>query len=205
MRWLPKKAQKFLERERQRLEKEARELISGLVGRSTAEFADTKRQSIEHDANKMYKKLKPDAGTIPTSILNEIFRDLDRRLAVITEGNLLPKVSLLSARVSSAPQSENVAEWAQFRMLLHASAEYHRRAIISAAHLRGLEIPEADLINAMDVCGDWIAREARSVRIEKVAKRELKQLDEIEDSEADDRSKCVQILSLIEHDGPELK
>ena len=65
MRWIPKKAQPLLERERTRLEKEASDLIQGLVGGSATEFAKARRDAIAHDLDSMYAKIRPGAGKVP--------------------------------------------------------------------------------------------------------------------------------------------
>ena len=144
MRWIPKGAQPLLERERTRLEKEARDLIKSLVGGNASRFAASRREAIEADANEMYSKVCPDAGKLPVSTLNLIRRDLETRLANATDGNFLPKVTYISTEFSPRVDSEHVSQWAQIRTLLTAAAEYCRKAITTSGHLKGLEIPEEE-------------------------------------------------------------
>lgn len=199
MRWIPKKAQAVLEDERGRLEKEARNLIITLVGKAPSDFAALKRKEIEKDAEEMYAKARPDAGGLPKSTLNLILREFDRRLAMATDGDLLPRITYTTIQFSSRADSEHVSQWVQVRLLLSASAEYFRKAITSGTHLKGLEIQERELLAAMDVCGDWILHQPRNSGTERTAKAELLKIHEIEKSDEDDRTKCERLLSLIEH------
>lgn len=83
--------------------------------------------------------------------------------------------------------------------LVWAAAQSFRKAAIGSGHLKGLEISEEEILDAMDICGDWIAGESRNSKTEKAAKAELLRLVEIESSDLDDRAKCVEILALIEN------
>ena len=199
MRWIPKKAQPLLERERTRLEHEARDLINALVGDSATEFAKARRDAIAHDLDSMYAKIRPGAGKVPVSTLNLVLRDLEARLAKATQGEFLPKVTYMSAEFSARADSEHISQWAHIRTLLSAAAEYFRKATIGSSHLKGLEISEEEILDAMDVCGDWMARQSRNSKTEKAAKAELLQLEEIQASDLDDRAKCMDILALIEN------
>jgi hypothetical protein len=199
MRWIPQKAQPLLERERARLEKEAQDLIQSLVGSTATRFAASRREAIEQDANEMYKKVRPGAGKLPVSTLNLILRDLEDRLTRATQGDFLPRVTYMSTQLSTRADSEHLSQWAQIRTLLTAAAEYFRKAVTTSGHLKGIEIPEEELLAAMDVCGDWIIRESRNSKTDRAAKSELLRLQEIQESDLDDRRKCELVLALIEH------
>ncbi|MFZ0591407.1 MAG: hypothetical protein WAM39_13070 [Bryobacteraceae bacterium] len=199
VRWIPKKAQCLLERERARLENEARDLINGLVGDSASQFAKSRREAIERDADEMYKKVCPGTGKLPTRTLNLILRDLEVRLSKATQGDFLPRVTYMSTQLSGRGDSEHVAQWAQPRTLLAAIAEYSRKAVTTAGHLKGLEIPEDELLPAMDVCDDWVLRERGNSKTDRAAKAELSRLQQIQESEVDDRTKCELMLALMEH------
>jgi hypothetical protein len=199
VRWIPVAAQNLLQAERERLEQEGRALIEGLVGNSTSEFAKSRRAEIEKDATEMYKEVHPEAERLPQGTLNLILRDLETRLAKATEGDFLPKISYTGVQLSSGRDCAHIAEWAQGRTLLAAIAEYFRKACTETGHLRGHQIPEENLLSALDVCGDWILRQRHDRRIRQIAKRELFALAEILSEETDDRAKCERILALIEH------
>jgi hypothetical protein len=202
VRWIPKKAQPLLERERTRLEKDAKDLLEGLVAGGASEFAKSRREAIKHDANEMYKKAGAGAGKqLPDSTLNLILRDLQSRLAKATQGDFLPKVTYMAAQFSTRADSEHLSQWAQVRTLLLATAKYFRESVTMTGHLKGIDVPEDELLAAMDVCGDWIVGDRTDPKIESTAKSELRRLDEIQASDRDDRTKCSLILGLIEHQG----
>ena len=200
VRWIPKKAQPLLERERTRLEKDAKDLLESLVAGGASEFAKSRREAIKHDANEMYAKASLGAGKqLPDSTLNLILRDLQNRLAKATQGDFLSKVTYMSAQFSPHADSEHLSQWAQVRTLLLATAKYFRESVTMTSHLKGLEVPEDELLVSMDVCGDWIVRRRTDPKIESVAKSELRQLEEIRAGDQDDRTKCSLILGLIDH------
>jgi hypothetical protein len=147
----------------------------------------------------MYAKIRPGAGKVPVSTLNLVLRDLEARLAKATQGDFLPKVTYMAAEFSARADSEHISEWAHIRTLLAAAAEYFRKATFGTGHLKGLEISEEEILDAMDVCGDWIVGQSRNSKNEKTAKAELLQLEKIQSSDLDDRAKCVEILALIEN------
>jgi hypothetical protein len=107
----------------------------------------------------------------------------------------------MSAQFSTHADSEHLSQWAQVRTLLLATAKYFRESVTMTGHLKGIEVPEDELLAAMDVCGDWIIGERTDPKIESTAKSELRRLEEIQVSDRDDRSKCSLILGLIEHRG----
>lgn len=109
MRWIPKGAQPLLERERTRLEREARDLIQGLVGGSASEFAKTGREVIARDLDSMYARIQPEAGKAPVSTLNLVLRDLEARLAKATQGEFLPRVTYMAAEFSNRADSEHTS------------------------------------------------------------------------------------------------
>jgi hypothetical protein len=199
VRWIPISAQPLLEAERERLEGEARALINSLVGSSASEFAASRKHAIEKDATEMYREVQPEAAGLPQSTLSLILRELESRLGQATQGDFLPKVSYAGIQFATKPDSEHTAAWAQGRTLLAAMAEYFRRAMTERSHLRGHQIPEEDLLKALDACEDWILSQRQNLRIRQLAKRELLELDEIVSGESDDRAKCESILALIKH------
>jgi len=197
VRWIPLAARPLLERERARLEKDAQDLLRSLIGQSASEFAKSRRTQIEHDADQIYAELHP-GGRLPQGTLNLILRDLEDRLAKATSQSFLPKVSYATQQFSAGAVSEHVAQWAPARTLLASVAEYGRKAVTEKGHLRGHEIPEDELLDAMNVCDDHIIRDRRDPKSRHVAKRELLDLEEILGDENDDRQKCRRILELIE-------
>jgi len=197
VRWLPLAAQPLLEREREWAEKEAKDLIRSLIGQGPKECARLQREQIAWGANNIYAGFHP-GERLPERSLNLILRDLEDRLRKATEGSFLPKVSYSTLQFSPRPDSEHVSSWAQARTFLAAVAEYGRKAVTEKVHIRGLQIPEEELLEAMDVCGDRILREIRDDKLRHRAKKELLELEEILAEESDDRSKCGRIPRLIE-------
>ena len=182
------------------MEKDAKNLLESLVAGGASEFAKSRREAIKHDANEMYKKAGVGAGKqLPDSTLNLILRDLQSRLAKATQGDFLPKVTYMSAQFSTRADSEHLSQWAQVRTLLLATAKYFRESVTMTSHLKGVDVPEDELLAAMDVCGDWIVGERTDSKIKSTAKSELRRLDEIQACDRDDRTKCSLILELIEH------
>jgi len=200
VRWMPLGAQPLLERERSRLKKEARDRLKSLVGRSASEFASSRRQQIEHEVNEVYAKLHL-GKSLPPGNINLILRDMEDRLVKANGESFLPKVSYATQQFSFGVSSEHVAQWAPARTLLAAIVEYARKAVREKGHLRGHEIPESELLQAMNVCDDHILRMQRDSKTQQLAKRELHLLEEILIDGSDDRSMCDRILHLIK--GPE--
>jgi len=200
VRWMPLKVQPLLERERLRLEKEAKHRLGALIHGGVAEFVSSKRRQIEEEINEIYAKLHPNEP-LPTGTINLIVRDLEDRLVKATGEHFLPRVSYASQQFSFRSPSDHVAQWAPARTLLGAIAEHGRRAVSKKDHLRGHEIPERELLEAMNVCDDHILRTRHDSKIVHAAKRELFSLEEILADESDDRSKSERILRLIQ--GPE--
>jgi len=197
VRWMRLKVQPLLERERLRLEKEAKHKLGTLFHGGVAEFVSSKRRQIEEEVNEIYAKLHPNEP-LPTGTINLIVRDLEDRLVKATGEHFLPKVSYASQQFSFRSPSDHVAQWAPARTLLGAVAEHGRKAVSKKDHLRGHEIPERELLEAMNVCDDHILRTRHDSKIVHAAKRELLSLKEILTDESDDRSKCDRILRQIQ-------
>src|ERR1035437_3152248 len=139
VRWIPRKAQPLLERERTRLEKDAKDLLQSLIAGGASEFAKSRREAIKRDANEMYAKASLGSGKqLPDSTLNLILRDLQNRLAKATQGDFLPKVTYMSAQFSTHADSEHLSQWAQVRTLLLATAKYFRESVTMTGHLKGI-------------------------------------------------------------------
>jgi hypothetical protein len=200
VRWMPLKVQPLLEQERLRLEKEARDKLGTLISGDLAAFVRSRRPQIEEEVNEIFTKLHPNEP-LPTGTINFIVRDLEDRLVRATGEHFLPKVSYASHQFSFRASSDHVSQWAPARTLLGAIAEHGRKAISKKDHLRGHEIPERELLEAMNVCDDHILRSRNDSKIVHAAKRELLSLEEILTDDSDDRSKCDRILRLIQ--GPE--
>ena len=196
VRWIPLAAQPLLEQERSRLEKEAKHRLGTLISGDVTEFVRSRRQQIEEEVNEVYTKFHPNERLPPGSI-NLILRDLEDRLVKATGENFLPKVSYATQQFSIRLGSEHVAQWAPARTLLGAIAKYARKTFTEKGYLRGHEIPERELLQAMDVCDDHILRTRHDSKTRHIARRELRLLDEILADDSDDRSKCARILDLI--------
>jgi hypothetical protein len=97
----------------------------------------------------------------------------------------------MAAEFSARTDSEHISQWAHIRTLLSAAAEYLRKANIGSGHWKGLEILEEDILDAMDVFRDRIARQNRNSKTEKTAKAKLLRLEEIQSSDPGYRAKCV--------------
>ncbi|MBZ5609694.1 MAG: hypothetical protein LAP38_15650 [Acidobacteriia bacterium] len=200
VRWMPLKAQPLLEQEHLRLEKAAKKKLDSLIDGGVAAFVSSKRKQIEEEVNEIYKKLHPDEP-LPAGTINVIVRDLEDRLVKATGEHFLPKVSYASQKFSLRAPSAHVEQWAPARTLLGAIAEHGRKAISKKDHLRGHEIAEPELLEAMNVCDDHILRTRPDSKTVNTAKRELRSLEEILADDSDDRSKCDRILRLMQ--GPE--
>ena len=83
-------------------------------------------------------------------------------------------------------------------------AGYFRRSVTKSEHLRGNQIPEEELLKAMDVCQDWILRQRYDRKIRQIAKRELFNLEEILEDESDDRTKCERIYLRLLNTNPKI-
>jgi hypothetical protein len=199
VRWMPLAAKPLFERERAKLEKEAKERLGSLVGGNVVAFVQSRRAHIEREANEVYSRFHP-KERLPAGTINLILRDLEDRLAKATGENFLPKVSYATQQFSTDIHSEHVAHWAPPRTMLAAIVQYARKALLETAHLRDHEIPEDALLQAMNVCDDHILRMPGSerARARHVAKRELRVLEEILNEESADRTKCEKIFELLD-------
>ncbi len=196
VRWIPSDAIPLLERERSRLDKDAKERLGSLVGGDPVAFVQSRRQQIEDEANEVYTELHP-SEHLPAGTINLILRSMEDRLIKATGESFLPKVSYATQQFSFGVSSEHVAPWAPARTLLVAIAEYGRKAVLNDLHLRGHEIPEDELAQAMNVCSDSMLQTQRNSKTKQLAKKELNLLEQIVTDDCDDRSKCDRILNLI--------
>jgi hypothetical protein len=92
VRWMPLAAKPLFERERARLEKEAKQQLGDLVGGDIAAFVKSRRPRIEQEASEVYAMFHPNER-LPSGTINLILRDLEDRLLKATGDNFLPKVS----------------------------------------------------------------------------------------------------------------
>jgi len=202
VRWIPEAARSLLERERGRLEREARTFIDHLLRSDQASSAATRLDRVLKDAEEIYRRYHNSDVPLPSTAQQALASELEKRLTRLSEGPFLPRVSYNAVQISGPQDSSHASNWSQGRLLLAAIARYARKAVLGKEHMKGHSIPESELLKAMDVCNDLILRhKPRDSKLKRRARWELILLEQILDQDCDDRKKCELIFDLIENGG----
>src|SRR5207244_11163815 len=95
---------------------------------------------------------------VPDSTIDAILGDCEERLKKARYGQLLPKITYTPVEFVVGQASAWTSQWGQAASLLQSIAEFPRKALTDRLFLRGLDIDEYELLEAMDVCSDAIMK-----------------------------------------------
>jgi len=196
VRWMPHRVRPLFDRELSRVDEDATKLFKATItGNNIGQFLKERRQRIESDANRMYREFNPE-GKLPARVADAIMDALAARLEHAGSGRFLPRVSYASVSPEMAGGARDEM-FAQPLTLLEAIARFPREALVDEYFFRGLRIDRDEMVNGMDVCGDWIVARLRELGIEGRAQQELESIERIVSSEATDEAKCRDLLALV--------
>jgi hypothetical protein len=105
----------------------------------------------------------------------------------------------LSYSVVSFSRTDNalVSPWGQAFSLLADVAAFPRKALADSFFLRGLKVPEDDLIEAMNVADGALLRNPRPRGIKDRCKAELNLLTRIEKAPMESRDRCELVWQIL--------
>ncbi|MDD3893609.1 MAG: hypothetical protein PHU36_01105 [Syntrophomonadaceae bacterium] len=194
--WIPHKAIPLFEKELQRVNDDGiKEVYKAFNGQPDA-FVDTQIDRIVKDANAMYRDFYP-GKTLPDAVIGEILSNLKERLKKASSNKFMPEVSYNSIGFHYQKHSDWVAQWDQPLFLLIQIAEFPRKSVTDSFFLRGLRLSVNELLEAMNVCDDYIVKENKKKNIQDQAREELQIIRDIKESDTDSRKKCEDILALM--------
>jgi hypothetical protein len=202
VRWMPKEAHPFFEGEMQRVNAEAQQSFKDAVGDNAEPLVESQRKRLYKDANQMYRDFHPDEN-LPADVFENIISDLKSRLLKASSGVLLPQISRLHVGFQPAKDSQWQTVWGMALTLLLAIAEFPRKALTDPYFLRGTRVKADQLLIAMDVCGDYLVERNKVQRVDQLASEEIALLNDISESQVENRSKCEAVLCLLRGEGAE--
>jgi hypothetical protein len=202
-RWVPNASLPLIQKEMTRIEQDARTYIQSLIGQGASEYAHSRRKEMQSSVNEMCQEFHP-GREVGTEVMNDIIREAERRLGEALRERFLPRISetavgfIPSADSSGSPHSD---AWAQARTLLGSIAGYFRDAVTNNFFFQGYKLGRGELLKAMDVAGDWIAKNPWHPDTKDHARGEVQYLGKVLASKATDHEKCNLMLDLIEGKG----
>src|SRR2546427_856548 len=96
-----------------------------------------------------------------------------------------------------AQASEWASPWGQAASLLQGIAEFPRKMLTDRLLLRGLDVDESELLEAMDVCADAVLKISNRRDSRPRAHKDLHVLARLADSRMGARARCQLVLRLI--------
>jgi hypothetical protein len=196
-RWVPSTARPLLDSQIARIEAKVQKRVRELVGSDAGEFAVGRRQKIREALDGVYKEFNV-GGKVGDDVVETIIGHAAERLEKALGARFLPQLSYNEVWFDPSPASVHDSPWPQARNILTSVATYFRKAVTNQFFFLGSEVTEEELLTAMDVCGDWIAKDPWRPATKTRAKTELKRLEEIGASGLDARDQCQEILAIIE-------
>jgi hypothetical protein len=134
---------------------------------------------------------------IPDSTISEILEYREKRLNDAREGQLLPRIAYTPVQFIVTRASEWASQWGQAASLLQAIAEFPRKVVADRLFLRGVDVDESEMLEAMDVCSDAVLKVSNRRDSKIRAIEDLQVLARLVRSQADARGRCELILRLI--------
>ncbi len=197
VRWMPHRARSLFEAELDRLNKAGREALGSAVGDDVAGFVAQHRTHVEKAAQALFEEHRTGQRFLDSDV-NDILEKCKERLRKALGGRLLPRITYTPVQFVVGEASEWASPWGQAGSLLHAIAEFPRKALTDRLFLRGLDdTDDTELLEAMDVCSDAIQNMTNRREARTRAHEDLKVLARLADSRTDARGRCELILRLI--------
>jgi hypothetical protein len=198
MRWIPDEARPLFESELGRVNSEGQKLLRDLLRNDVKTFVSTRMSALTADLNAMYQELGG-VGDVTPEILGRVAETLTRRLERASAGNLLPDVTY--SRIGfSASRNDWASPWGQAYSLLAAIGAFPRKALSDGFFLRGLRVPEDDVLRVMDVADDTLPDQTATGSLRDRCRVELELLDRISDASIGARDRCVFAWRIIRGD-----
>lgn len=195
MRWMPDTARKWFESELKSSNEEGQKLIADLLKGDIDAFIGAKRTALVTDINAMYAALGK-SGQVTEDVITRVVENLKDRLTKAQSGAFMPK---LSYSMVSFLRTNNplVSPWGQAFSLLVDIAAFPRRVLTDGFFLRGLNVGEDDLIEAMNVADDALCRDLRVRGIKDRCKAELDLLSRIKEAPMEARDRCEFVWRIL--------
>lgn len=200
VRWMPQAAQSLFETEIQRVNAEGQQLIADVLKGDVAAFIQGKRTALVADLTAMSREVGWQ-GEVPADAIAKVMESLTDRLTKAQAANFMPKLTyspLHFGRTSNTWASP----WGQAYALLSDIAAFPRKALTDFYFLRGLRVPTADVIEAMNVADDALLRAQATLTTRERCQVELDLLTRIEKAPLDPKEKRAFLWRIIEGDDP---
>lgn len=198
MRWMPDTAYKLFESELKRINEEGQKLISDLLKGDIEAFSKEKLPALVRDINAMYQELGG-TGQVGKDVIVRVTDNLKERLLKVQSASFMPKLSF--SKISfTYTDNTMVSPWGQAFSLLSDIVAFPRKAMTDSFYLRGLKVPEDDLIEAMNVADDAICRDLRSRGLKDRCRHELNLLSIIEKASLESRDRCELVYRILNGD-----
>jgi len=192
--WMPYTARNMLEQELNRVNKEGRDALEGVIGTDVDVFVSSQITRIIKDANTMYKDFNPD-GQLGQEVIEEIVKDLSERLKKAVSGRFLPQISYMEVNFSPKLESEAVSSWGQALSIVEAIAKFPRELGTDSFKMRGIKSTDRDYAQVMDICNDSI-HQRRPYKDDIL--EELEFIKDILKNSFTHREKCELLFDLID-------
>lgn len=196
-RWVPATARPLLDKQIARIEAKVQKRVRELVGKDASQFAASRRQQIENALNGVCAEFNV-TGSVSAGVVENVINQAAERIDKALGARFLPQLSYNEVWFDPSLAAEHASPWPQARNLLMAVATYFRKAVTSQFFFLGIDVPEEELLTAMDVCGDWIAEDPWRPATRARARAELKRLEKVAANGQDARDQCQEILAIIE-------
>ncbi len=198
-RWMPSSAEELFRQETNRINTEAKGVLSKLVSGDLDKFLAARRKSVSEDANRMYRDLFPDRN-LSEDAIDEIMLALKHRFEQAEARSFLPQLSF--TRVS-LPQPQDAAWKSQLGAalnLLLSIVRYPRKACRNGPYFaRGMTAKPQQILATMNVLNDPFIDCLEKYEAKDMAEADLERTDEIQASDATADEKCEQLLELLGH------
>ena len=196
VRWIPRAAIPLFEAALTAANVDAKKLLGATVGDSVDDFLVAQRDRIRADAQRMYEAYHP-GGKIPENAVGNILEELKARLDKTRADKIIPRVAYSPVAFNPSQSSEWSSPWGQAFALLKGIAEFPRQAMTDRFFWQGIKTDEEDLINAMNVAGDYLIEEYGGRKAKQRAEIELDMIKQLEDASGDAQAKCSALWALI--------
>jgi hypothetical protein len=203
-RWMPKTAEELFRIENDRVNSEAKGILSKLIAGDLNKFMEGRRNTVCEDANRMYRDLFPDKK-LSDDAIEEIMDALKKRFEGAQQRSFLPQLSF--NRVS-LPQPQDSAWKSQLGSAVHlllSIVRYPRKACKNASYFaRGMKAKPPEILKAMNILNDPFVEVFDRFEARERAETELGEVDAIESSDISAEEKCQKLFKLLGHDVPPL-
>ena len=196
VRWMPHRARPLFEAELDSLNKAGKDALTRVLGGDVSAFVKQRRDRVATAAQALYEEHRP-GQRVAASTIDEILVNCEKRLKNAREGQLLPRITYTPLQFVVAQASEWASPWGQAASLLQGIAEFPRKMLTDRLLLRGLDVDESELLEAMDVCADAVLKISNRRDSRPRAHKDLHVLARLADSRMGARARCQLVLRLI--------